>query len=91
MTGMNELCYDFFEWRIYMNVRIQITSRTKGGKAQQSGTFPLRRRKSEEVAFDWLQNIKRKVTYRELISVIVDGKEDITDKVQEMEKAPLKD
>lgn len=72
-----------------MNARIQITYLTEGGRAQQSGTFPLRRRKQEEIAFEWLQLIKRKVTYKELISVIVDGKEDITEKVLEMEKAPL--
>lgn len=72
-----------------MNARIQITYRTEGGRAQQSGTFPLRRRKPEEVAYAWLQQIKRKVTYQELILVIVDGKEDITEKVLEMEKAPL--
>lgn len=74
---------------IYMNARIQITYLTEGGRAQQSGTFPLRRRKPEEVAFSWLQEIKRKVFYRELISVIVDGNEDITEKVLELEKAPL--
>lgn len=72
-----------------MNARIQITYLTESGRAQQSGTFPLRGRKVEKVAFSWLQEIKRKVFYRELISVIVDGKEDITEKVLEMEKAPL--
>lgn len=69
-----------------MNARIQITYLTEGGRAQQSGTFPLRGRSVEVVAYEWLKQIKRQVTYRELISVIVDGKEDITDKVLEMEK-----
>lgn len=73
-----------------MNVKIQITYMTDGGRTQQSGTFPLRRKKPEELAFEWLQQIKRKMyTYQTLISVIVDGKEDITKKVLEMEKAPL--
>ncbi|MBT2637008.1 hypothetical protein [Bacillus sp. ISL-39] len=72
-----------------MNARIQITYLTEGGKTQQRGNFSLKRRKPEELASDWLQEIKRKVTYQELISVIVDGKEDITDKVLEFQKAPL--
>jgi hypothetical protein len=72
-----------------MNARIQITYLTEGGRAQQSGTFPLRRKTPERVAYEWLQEIKRKVFYRELISVIVDGKEDITEKVLEIEKARL--
>lgn len=72
-----------------MDVRIQMTYLTKAGKAQQSGTFSLRRRKPEEVAFEWLQAIKRKITYQELISVIVNGDKDITEKIKEMEKAPL--
>jgi len=74
---------------IYMNVTIQIKYLSDAGRVFQSGTFPLKRRKAEEVAYDWLQQIKRKVTYKELISVIVDGKEDITEKVLKMEKAPL--
>ena len=73
----------------FMNVLIQVTYLTEGGKAQQKGTFPLRKRIPEEIAFEWLQQIKRKVTYKELKSVIVDGKEDITGKVLELEKAPL--
>lgn len=72
-----------------MNARIQITYITEGGRAQQSGTFLLKRRKSEEVALDWIKEVKRQVTYKELISVIVDGKDDITEKVLELEKAPL--
>lgn len=72
-----------------MHIRIQITYQTEGGKAQQSGTFSLRRKNPEEVAFEWLQEIKRRVFYRALISITVDGKEDITEKVLEMEKAPL--
>lgn len=72
-----------------MYIRIQITYLTEGGKAQQSGTFPLGRSKTEEIAFDWLKQIMRKVTYLQLISVIVDGKEDITEDVNKLLKAPL--
>jgi hypothetical protein len=72
-----------------MNVTIQMKYMTDGGRAQQSGTFPLKSKKPEEVAFDWMQEIKRKVTYQELISVILDEEKDLTEKVLEMEKAPL--
>lgn len=72
-----------------MSVRIQITYLTEGGKAQQSGTFPLRGIKPRDVAFEWLLQIKRKVTYKELISVIVDGKEDITEEVNKLLKPPF--
>jgi hypothetical protein len=72
-----------------MLVRIQVTYLTDGGRAQQSGSFPLKRLKPEEIAFQWLQEIKRKVTYQELISVFVDNNVGITDKVRELEKAPL--
>ncbi|WP_423408006.1 hypothetical protein AABM38_20390 [Heyndrickxia sp. MSNUG] len=49
----------------------------------------MRGRKSEKIAFEWLKQIKREVNFEELLEVIVDGKEDITEKVIEMEKAPL--
>lgn len=72
-----------------MNIRIQITYLTEGGRAQQSGTFQSRGKKPEVLAFEWLKQIKRKVNYKDLISVIVDNNVDITDKVIELEKAPL--
>lgn len=73
-----------------MNVKIQITYMTDGVRTQQSGTFPLRRKRPEEIAFEWLQQIKREMyTYQKLISVIVDGKEDITEKVNKLIKATI--
>lgn len=66
---------------IYMNVRIEIKYLSDGGRVSQSGSFPLRRKKPEEIAYEWLQQIKRQVTYRELISVTAD-QEDITEKVK---------
>lgn len=72
-----------------MNVRLEIKYLSDAGKASQSGSFPPRGRKPEEVAFEWLQEIKRKVTYQELISVIANGDLDITKLVKELEKAPL--
>ncbi len=73
-----------------MYVKIQITYLTEGGKTQQSGSFSLRGRQPVEVAYEWMKQIKRTMaTYRVLLSVIVDGKEDITEEVNELLKAPL--
>lgn len=74
-----------------MNVTIQIKYLSDAGRALQGGSFPLKRRKPEEVAFEWLQQIKRQVTYRELISVVINGDKDITNEVKEIEKALLND
>lgn len=74
---------------ICMNVRIEIKYLTDGGRAVQAGSFPLKGRKSEDIAFKWLQQIKRQVTYRELISVTVNKEDDITENVRKLEKAPL--
>lgn len=72
-----------------MNVNIRIKYSFPAGRAQQGGSFPLRGRKPEQVAFEWLKQIKREVNFEELLEVIVDEKEDITEKILEMEKAPL--
>lgn len=72
-----------------MNVTIQIKYLSNAGRVMQRGSFPLRGRKPEKIAYDWLQQIKRQVTYQELISVVADGDQDITEKVRELEKAPL--
>lgn len=57
----------------------------------QGGTFPLRGRKPEQVAIEWIKQIKKEVYFDELLEVIVDGSEDITEKVLEIEKAQLND
>ncbi|MCM3573264.1 hypothetical protein M3172_08660 [Mesobacillus subterraneus] len=48
---------------------------------QRSGTFPARKRSPEEVAADWITEIKKEMDVDGLISVIVDGKDDITEKL----------
>jgi hypothetical protein len=64
-----------------MNIVIRITYLTRGMRSQRAGSFPLRGRTPEKVAADWINEIKREVDVDELVSVIVDGKEDITEEV----------
>ncbi len=70
-----------------MQVTIKIRYNSPAGIVTQGGTFLLKRRKPEEVAFEWLKQIKSEVYYEGLIEVIVDGDQDITELVREMEKA----
>lgn len=56
---------------------------------ERKGTFPLRGRTPEKVAADWIIQIKKEMDIDGLIPVIVDGKEDITEEVNKMLKAPL--
>jgi hypothetical protein len=72
-----------------MNIAIRITYLTRGMRSQRAGSFPLRGRTPEKVAADWITEIKRKVEVDGLVSVIVDGKEDITEEVNKLFKAPL--
>jgi hypothetical protein len=72
-----------------MNVLIQIHYISNDNHSYRKGSFPLRRKKKEEVAHEFWKWIKGEHPYKcEIEQVIVDG-EDITEKVKEIEKAPL--
>jgi hypothetical protein len=72
-----------------MNVTIEIHYITNGNKVMQRGSFPLRRKKPEEVAFEWFRQIRREMPFgAELEKIIVDG-EDVTELVKELDNAPL--
>jgi hypothetical protein len=72
-----------------MNVYITIKYLSPAGRVQQGGSFPLRGRKAEQIALEWIKQIQKEVYFEGLLEVIVDGDNDITEKVLEMEKAPL--
>ncbi len=72
-----------------MHINIRITYIARGIRVERKGTFPLRGRAPEKVAADWIQEIKKEMDVDEILSVIVDGNEDITEKVLEMQKASL--
>lgn len=72
-----------------MSVLIVIHYISADNKVMQRGTFPLKGKTKEQVAYEWLKQIKRQMPYyEELEKVTADG-EDITEKVKEMEKFPL--
>jgi hypothetical protein len=58
-------------------------------KVLQRGSFPLKGKKQEQVAYKWWKQIRRESSMNlELEKVIANG-EDITELVKELEKAPL--
>ncbi|WLR54272.1 hypothetical protein LC048_17750 [Mesobacillus subterraneus] len=72
-----------------MAITIRITYLTRGMRSQRAGSFPLRGRTPETVASDWINEIKKEMDVDGLISVIVDGKEDITEEVNILIKVSL--
>ncbi|OIK11968.1 hypothetical protein BIV60_17080 [Bacillus sp. MUM 116] len=72
-----------------MNISIEIHFISADNKIMQRDEFPLRRRKPEEVAFEWLKQIRREMPYfEEVVLVKADG-EDITELVRKFDEAPL--
>lgn len=74
---------------ICMNVVIDIHYISVENKVLQGGSFPLKRRKPEEVAYEFWRWIKREHPYECVIEKILADGEDITKLVIELEKAPL--
>ncbi|MCM3663434.1 hypothetical protein M3204_03390 [Mesobacillus subterraneus] len=74
-----------------MNIVLAITFISRGIRVQRSGSFNKRGRTPERVAIDCIQEIKKEMDVEGLLSVIVDGKEDITVKVIKLLKAHLDD
>ena len=68
-----------------MNVVIEIHFISNENKVLQRGSFPLRRMKPEQVAFDFWKQIKREMPFgAELDTLLIDG-EDKTEIIKEME------
>lgn len=72
-----------------MTVLIVIHYISNNNKVMQRGSFPLKGKTKEFVAYEWLRQIKRQMPYYEEIEKVTADGEDITDKVKELEKAPL--
>lgn len=68
-----------------MNVIITIKYLVYSYRSEQSGSFPLRCRKPEEVALGWMKDIRRHSPDFTLEKIIVDGQDDITDKVKSID------
>lgn len=74
-----------------MQITITIKFNSPAGMVTKGGTFHLKGKTPERVAFDWLNEIKRQVHYEGLVEVKVDDNENITEMVRLMEKAQLLD
>jgi hypothetical protein len=67
-----------------MTVLIVLHYISNDNKVMQRGSFPIRGKSKEQVACEWLRQIKKQMPYyEELEKVTADG-EDITEKVKEL-------
>jgi hypothetical protein len=70
-----------------MNVTIDIHFSATGGKVLKSGSFPLRGRKPEYIAYLFWKQIQKEQPFKvQLESVIANGDQDITHLVLELEQ-----
>jgi hypothetical protein len=72
-----------------MTVLIVIHFISSENKIMQRGSFPLKGKTKEVVAFEWWKQIRREMPYGGELEKVTANGEDITEKVKEMEKAPL--
>jgi hypothetical protein len=74
-----------------MNVTIQIHYITieNNGRILQRGSFPLKRKKPEEVAYEFWKWIKKEMPLEIAIEQVIADGEDITELVKELDEAPL--
>ncbi|RHW37334.1 hypothetical protein D1B31_16350 [Neobacillus notoginsengisoli] len=59
-----------------------------GTRGQASGSFPLRGRKPEEVAYGYWRKLRKEIYNLQLEKITVDGTADITDKVRQLDVIP---
>jgi hypothetical protein len=72
-----------------VNVNIQIHY-VAASRILQRGSFPLRGRKPEQVAYEFWKQIQKEMSYRAVLEeVIADGDQDITELVREIERKHL--
>ncbi|UQD53806.1 hypothetical protein C0971_09885 [Bacillus methanolicus] len=77
-----------------MKIKLTVHLDIEGNKLMQSGSFTVR--KEEEIpgiAYEWIRQIKRDTGYRNTVieKVVYNGEQDITEKVQALDKAPIPD
>jgi hypothetical protein len=68
-----------------MNVFIRIDYIT-GSKISQTGSFPLRGKKPEQIALEWWKYLKKENSYRATLDKVTANEEDITQQVIELEE-----
>ncbi|MFP5114835.1 hypothetical protein ACSU64_20995 [Bacillaceae bacterium C204] len=73
-----------------MNIMIEIHY-DAGSKSLQCGSFQLKGRKREIVALQWWKQIKKEMSHHaQLEKVIINGTQNITDLVRELEDQEFK-
>ncbi|WML45402.1 hypothetical protein [Neobacillus sp. PS3-40] len=71
-----------------MNVIIQMVYSVHGSKNSREASFPPRGKRPEELAYDWWKQIKKEMSYfAKLEKVVVNGEQDITETMINMENA----
>jgi hypothetical protein len=63
--------------------------RTQVHKTRQAGEFPLKGRKPEQIAVEWLYQISKEGTWVEEVYEVLANGEDITEKVIKLREAPF--
>lgn len=70
-----------------MNVIIEIHYVSSGNRTTQSGSFPIRGRKPEQIALEFWKQIKNDMSHHaQLEKVIVDGDQELTERVIALEE-----
>ncbi|MDQ0975895.1 glycerol-3-phosphate dehydrogenase [Neobacillus niacini] len=72
-----------------MTVLIVIHYISNDNKVMQRGSFPLRGKSKEQVAYEWLRQIKREMPYYEEVEKILADGEDITDLIKKLENTNI--
>lgn len=72
-----------------MSVLIVIHYLSNDQKVMQRGTFPLKGRPKEVVAYEFLRWIRREMPYGAEVEKVLCDDEDITELVKKLDEAPL--
>jgi hypothetical protein len=73
---------------MYVSIQIHYIANSK---LLQESSFPLKGRNPEKVALDFWKQIRKDMSYRAVLEkVILNGEQDITESVKELEKQELR-
>jgi hypothetical protein len=74
------------ESNLNVNIEIHYISESK---ILQRGSFPLRGRSPEQIAYDFWKHIKKEMPYPLVLEEVLAAGEDVTDLVRDLEKQEL--
>lgn len=67
-----------------MNISIHLVYVSRGIKAYRSGSFPAKGRSQVKIAIDWIQDIKKEMDVDEIIEVIANSNQEITEEIKSL-------